>query len=80
VFRLSGLRIYERVLLEAMARKWCSECGAELVLRPASCPLCGAEVTGFPETKKPTDVESYQSDVQKLRKQLRALRDNARAV
>ena len=69
-----------------MARKkpkkdYCSECGAELRLRPASCPLCGAEVTDKSWSVTPTSAEDYQSNVRDLREELRKLRnDGAEAV
>ena len=65
-----------------MARpKKCSECGAELRLRPHRCPLCGTEVTR-PEVAAPaeTNVERYQEGLRDLRKQLKKLRDEAEAV
>ena len=55
----------------------CSECGAELKLGPARCPLCGTE----PETPawapppETPDPDAYQSNVRDLREQLRKLRD-----
>jgi predicted amidophosphoribosyltransferase len=62
-------------------KDYCSECGAELKLRPASCPLCGAEVTDKSWSAGPTSAEDYQSNVRDLREQLRKLRnDGAEAV
>ncbi len=62
----------------------CSECGAELRLGPARCPLCGAEPNTKAEPQAPVKVESvdhYQSDVRKLRDQLKRLREeDAEAV
>ena len=61
--------------------KKCSECGAELKLRPHRCPLCGMEVdkaaTDMPAQKS---VERYQEGMRELRKQLKKLRDDAEAV
>ena len=51
----------------------CSECGARLRTGFATCPLCGAE----PEANAsaaPVDVEDYQTNVRKLRQELRKLR------
>jgi hypothetical protein len=55
----------------------CSGCGAELEPGSDSCPLCGAEPRSkrAPRTSEPASVEDYQSDVRKLREQLRKLRD-----
>jgi predicted amidophosphoribosyltransferase len=63
------------------APKKCSECGAELRLRPHRCPLCGAEVPQ-PKTETPaeTNVERYQEGMRDLQKQLKKLRDEAEAV
>ena len=65
-----------------MAPKRCSECGAELDLGPARCPLCGAEPPGATTaTKSEASVDTYQSDVRKLRAQLKRLRsEDAEAV
>ena len=68
-----------------MAAKNCAGCGAELRLRSAPCPLCGTD----PDTAKPADwsksrkpretepreVASYQSDLRKLRDELKRLRE-----
>lgn len=61
--------------------KKCSECGAELRLRPHRCPLCGTEV-GAANNDRPaeTNVERYQEGLRDLRKQLKKLRDEAEAV
>ena len=59
----------------------CRECGAELSFGPdAACPLCGAIESGRKTTREVVDVDSYQSDVQRLREQLRRLRSDAKAV
>ena len=59
----------------------CRECGAELRLRPASCPLCGADLAAEPlKAVAPADEETYQSNVRELREELRRLRDEATAV
>lgn len=61
--------------------KKCSECGAELRLRPHRCPLCGAEVNeAKTEAPSETNVERYQEGMRDLRKQLKKLRDEAEAV
>jgi hypothetical protein len=77
----------------AVKAKRCSECGVELRLDPASCPLCGtatghgadwskagtekAEVIRFKPTK-PEEVDDYQAKLRKLRKSLKELREDAR--
>ena len=56
----------------------CSECGAELRLGPARCPLCGAE-PGGENPSKPAPVydrDKYQEAIRDLRKQLKDLRDD----
>lgn len=61
--------------------KKCSECGAELRLRPHRCPLCGAEVAQpLAESPPAKSVEKYQEGLRDLRKQLKKLRDDAEAV
>ena len=81
---MSFVRINERLFLRAMGVKRCSECGAELRLGPARCPLCGAEPRTTAEPQGPGKVENvdhYQSDVRKLRDQLKRLREeDAEAV
>jgi hypothetical protein len=58
----------------------CRECGAQLRLGSAPCPLCGAE----PNTEQSTgsiDASDYQADVRLLREELKKLReDGAEAV
>lgn len=60
-----------------MAKKpeMCSECGAELRLGPARCPLCGCEPSQAGEPEVISDPEGYHSRVQELRDQLRRLRE-----
>ena len=60
--------------------KKCSECGAELRLRPHRCPLCGADVSEAKKEVPETNVERYQEGLRDLRKQLKKLRDEAEAV
>ena len=54
----------------------CSECGAQLRLRPASCPLCGAAVKRREKAvaDEAPDPEDYQSNVRALRAELDRLR------
>jgi hypothetical protein len=70
----------ERLLVATMGARRCTECGAELNLRPSECPLCGSDAS--PKAARPlgTDVETYQGDVRRLREQLRKLREDAEAV
>ncbi|MDQ3877653.1 MAG: hypothetical protein M3290_04790 [Actinomycetota bacterium] len=70
-----------------MAKKHCSECGAELQPGPASCPLCGTTADAPP--RRPTadwsrakvqttkDVKTYQDDIRSLREELKRLRDES---
>ncbi len=58
----------------------CWECGAELGLSSARCPLCGADTTVEPVPRAVSEVEAYQGVVRSLREQLRAIRDEAEAV
>lgn len=54
----------------------CSECGAQLRLRPASCPLCGAELKEREQAAadEVADPDDYQSNVRELRAELERLR------
>lgn len=80
------VRVDLRLLVKKMARRkkqeHCAECGAELRLRPDSCPLCGADVSqdkGW--SAEAPSAEDYQSNVRDLRDELRKLRaDGAEAV
>ncbi|MDQ4125798.1 MAG: hypothetical protein M3134_09390 [Actinomycetota bacterium] len=59
----------------------CSECGAELKLRPASCPLCGRETPFVAREPVAIDLDAYQDNVRRLRDELyRIRRDDAEAV
>lgn len=56
----------------------CHECGAELRLGPAPCPLCGAEEAAdesWTVPVKAVDPDHYQASVRELREQLRKIRD-----
>jgi hypothetical protein len=58
--------------------KKCKECGAELRLGPAPCPLCGTEQETIANARvqpKSIDPDDYQTSVRELREQLKALRD-----
>ena len=54
----------------------CGECGAELKLGPATCPLCGAEPSTESSKTRQPDVDEYQSNVRRLRSQLAKLRND----
>ena len=68
-----------------MGAKQCAECGADLRVRSAPCPLCGTDPSAErsrpdwsqppKETKSPREVDSYQSDLRKLREELKRLRE-----
>ncbi len=58
-----------------MKAQKCSECGAELRLRPASCPLCGADVKQWDASAPALNEEDYRSNVRELREELRKLRE-----
>ncbi len=69
------------MLVMAKDVKHCSECGAELRLRPASCPLCGRETPFVPKEPVAIDLDDYQTNVRSLRDELyRIRRDDAEAV
>ena len=64
-----------------MAIDHCRECGAELRLRPASCPLCGRDTPFVPKERVAIDLDDYQSNVRSLRDELHRIRqDDAEAV
>ncbi|MDQ3981491.1 MAG: hypothetical protein M3271_02275 [Actinomycetota bacterium] len=78
------MRIHERLFLrggDVASQEHCSECGAELRLRPASCPLCGRETPFVAKERVAIDLDDYQSNVRSLREELRRIRrDDAEAV
>jgi predicted amidophosphoribosyltransferase len=78
---LPVVRFDERLLV-AMAPRLCGECGAGLERRATSCPLCGGSkpAAAGESEPPPPDIDSYQSDVRRLREQLRRLREGAEAV
>lgn len=55
----------------------CSECGAELQLGPARCPLCGFE-PDEEATDRPVvyDRDRYQAAIRDLQDELKRLRDD----
>jgi hypothetical protein len=56
----------------------CHECGAELRLGPAPCPLCGAKKDADKNWTVPikaVDPDHYQASVRELREILKELRD-----
>jgi hypothetical protein len=63
-----------------MGSRRCTECGAELRLETERCPLCGMDHGERQHARAEPEVESYQSNVRRLREQLRQLRDQAEAV
>lgn len=65
-----------------MGAKRCAECGAELRLCSAPCPLCGQEPEAAKEkpngdkvVEPVADVAGYQKDLRKLREELKRLRE-----
>jgi hypothetical protein len=66
-----------------MAGRLCDECGAGLEARATLCPLCGSSapiVEAVSEPQGASDIDGYQSNVRRLREQLRQLREGAEAV
>lgn len=64
----------------AAKAKRCAECGAELRLRSAPCPLCGTDPAAVEEPAAKSveivaDVANYQKDLRKLRDELKKLRE-----
>jgi predicted amidophosphoribosyltransferase len=59
----------------------CGGCGAQLRLRPASCPLCGEELREreVAPFEPPEDPEDYRSNVRALREELQRLRGGGQA-
>jgi hypothetical protein len=58
----------------------CRECGAELRLRPATCPLCGCELKPEDSWNAPGNEEDYHSNVRQLRDELKRLREEAQSA
>jgi hypothetical protein len=61
-----------------MKRLRCAECGAGYESGLTRCPLCGADTgrgKAKPKLEPTADVDRYQSDLRRLRKQLRKLRN-----
>lgn len=54
----------------------CGECGAELRLGPATCPLCGASTGAAPARAEARDVDDYHDHVRKLRDELKKLKQH----
>lgn len=54
----------------------CGGCGAQLRLRPASCPLCGEATKGreVARLEVADDPDDYRSNVRALRDELMRLR------
>ncbi len=53
----------------------CQECGAQLRLGTASCPLCGTEMKRLPREKaEPQAPDEYHDNVRQLREELKRLR------
>lgn len=77
MLRLHLLRVHQRLLLGSrQVSGRCSECGAQLRLRPASCPLCGTDLVIREKARleDETDPADYQSNVRALRDELERLR------
>jgi len=63
------------VLVGEMSKpKRCGECGAELKLGPATCPLCGHDTEAPAPPAAEVDPDEYHSNLRQLRDELRKLR------
>ena len=72
----------ERLFLSHMgSSRVCKECGAESAIGAGRCLLCGAPIAEVPGDLRTLEIDRYQAEIRRLRRQLKETSEgDARAV